>query len=195
MRKIPQQKRAKIVVDSILEATEQGVRKYGIQDLTTPKIAELAGISVGSLYQYFEDKAQIFDLLIEQKSHALGQQLQQQVLQQHHQNLQELIKLTIKFGFEQMHDDFIRQVIVYAHQLSAHLSIDVIQHYFFELSQNVLADYYQVIKTEQLRTRIFVIINSTIYTMLRFIQSEPNLISEEELTDQLCEMVSNYLMK
>ncbi|EPJ5140877.1 TetR/AcrR family transcriptional regulator, partial [Acinetobacter baumannii] len=40
MRKAPQQQRSKIIVDHILEATQQCIAQYGLLHTTTPKIAE-----------------------------------------------------------------------------------------------------------------------------------------------------------
>jgi AcrR family transcriptional regulator len=49
--------------DDILEAAIRVLRRYGALRFTTPRVAEAAGISVGSLYQYFPNKqALIFAL-------------------------------------------------------------------------------------------------------------------------------------
>ncbi len=55
-RKKPQQDRAKATVDSLLEAAEQLLIEVGFHKASTNKIAERAGVSVGSLYQYFPNK-------------------------------------------------------------------------------------------------------------------------------------------
>lgn len=195
MRKIPQQSRAKLLVASIIQAAEQGIGQYGIHELTTPKIAEIAGISVGSLYQYFENKDEILAMLVEQKSHALGHQIQQELLQQPYSDFRQLIRQTIEFGFFHIKDGVNQELILYALHLSPSYSIDVMQQYFFELGQQVLGKHYEAIRTDQMMTRLFIIINSTIYSMLRYVQKQPNMISQADLTDQLCEMVSCYLLK
>ncbi len=56
MRKYPQQDRSQHMVNTLLEATEKCISKYGLDAVTTPKIANMASVSVGSLYQYFDDK-------------------------------------------------------------------------------------------------------------------------------------------
>ena len=55
-RKVPRQKRAQVTVDVILEATAHVLRTIGYDALTTNKVADAAGVSVGSLYQYFPGK-------------------------------------------------------------------------------------------------------------------------------------------
>jgi len=58
-RKQPQQTRSADLVATILEAAVQVLAKEGAQRFTTARVAEKAGVSVGSLYQYFPNKAAI----------------------------------------------------------------------------------------------------------------------------------------
>ena len=58
-RKQPQQARSTDLVSAILEAALQVLAKDGAQRFTTVRVAEKAGVSVGSLYQYFPNKAAI----------------------------------------------------------------------------------------------------------------------------------------
>jgi AcrR family transcriptional regulator len=58
-RKQPQQARSAELVATILEAAVQVLAKEGAQRFTTARVAEKAGVSIGSLYQYFPNKAAI----------------------------------------------------------------------------------------------------------------------------------------
>jgi AcrR family transcriptional regulator len=58
-RKQPKQARSTELVATILEAAVQVLAKEGAQRFTTVRVAEKAGVSVGSLYQYFPNKAAI----------------------------------------------------------------------------------------------------------------------------------------
>ena len=55
----PRQRRSKVTYDAIIEATTQLLIKRGYAATTTNHIAERAGISIGSLYQYFPNKEAI----------------------------------------------------------------------------------------------------------------------------------------
>jgi AcrR family transcriptional regulator len=59
LRKQPKQARSIELVAIILEAAVQVLAKEGAQRFTTARVAEKAGVSVGSLYQYFPNKAAI----------------------------------------------------------------------------------------------------------------------------------------
>ena len=58
-RKQPRQARSTELVATILEAAVQVLAKEGAHRFTTARVAEKAGVSVGSLYQYFPNKAAI----------------------------------------------------------------------------------------------------------------------------------------
>ena len=58
-RKKPQQARSGDLVAAILEAAIQVLSREGATRFTTTRVAERAGVSVGSIYQYFPNKAAI----------------------------------------------------------------------------------------------------------------------------------------
>jgi AcrR family transcriptional regulator len=58
-RKAPQQARSNDLVAAVLDAAVQVLEAEGAQRFTTARVAERAGVSVGSLYQYFPNKAAI----------------------------------------------------------------------------------------------------------------------------------------
>lgn len=66
-RKRPQQARAQTTVHAILEATVQVLEREGYDSATTTRIAEVAGVSVGTLYQYFSHRDAILDALQERE--------------------------------------------------------------------------------------------------------------------------------
>jgi len=67
-RKKPTQARSESTVDAILEATARVLRRDGYDRLSTNKVALQAGVSIGSLYQYFPNKEALIAALIDQHS-------------------------------------------------------------------------------------------------------------------------------
>ena len=55
-RRAPKQARSQIMVEAILEATQQLLASIGYENTNTTRIAERAGVSIGSLYQYFPNR-------------------------------------------------------------------------------------------------------------------------------------------
>lgn len=64
-RKTPQQSRSVATVEAIFEATIQVLLKEGAERLTTVHVARRAGVSVGTLYQYFPNKQALLFAVLE----------------------------------------------------------------------------------------------------------------------------------
>jgi AcrR family transcriptional regulator len=58
-RRRPKQARARATMNSILEAAAQVLQRAGVQGFNTNAVAERAGVSIGTLYQYFHGKEAI----------------------------------------------------------------------------------------------------------------------------------------
>jgi AcrR family transcriptional regulator len=67
-RKKPLQTRSTATVDAIVEATIRILRRDGWAGCTTTRIATLAGVSVGSLYQYFPNRNAIAVEIVRQRT-------------------------------------------------------------------------------------------------------------------------------
>jgi AcrR family transcriptional regulator len=64
-RKIPAQVRSVATLDAILEAATQVLLASGFEKMSTTRIAERAGVSVGSFYQYFPNKRALLAALVQ----------------------------------------------------------------------------------------------------------------------------------
>jgi AcrR family transcriptional regulator len=63
-RKQPVQQRSAVTVDAILAATIQVLIRMGKEKLTTTHVARRAGVSVGTLYQYFPNKRSLLQAVL-----------------------------------------------------------------------------------------------------------------------------------
>lgn len=63
VRREPKQGRSRQTVEAVLDAVIRVLKREGFEAITTNRIAEVAGVSIGSVYQYFPDKAAIFAAL------------------------------------------------------------------------------------------------------------------------------------
>ena len=73
LRKKPQQVRSKLMVENILEASIRVLQNFPHEKFTTNRVAEAAGISVGSLYQYYPNKRA---LLMELEIRAVNEMIE-----------------------------------------------------------------------------------------------------------------------
>ncbi len=100
-RKRPLQARSRETYAAILEATARILEAEGLEAANTNAIAERAGVSVGSLYQYFPDKAAIFAELIIASETELGDMLEALVSSTGAQTLEERLALLVRAGVAQ----------------------------------------------------------------------------------------------
>src|SRR4030095_14274327 len=70
-RKSASQERSRLTVNTILEATTRVLMKDGYDRASTNKIAAVAGVSIGSLYQYFPSKQALVAAVSERHSHEV----------------------------------------------------------------------------------------------------------------------------
>lgn len=70
-RKAPTQRRAAATVEAIIEAAARILENQGLEGYTTNAVAEWAGVSIGSLYQYFPHRDALTAALIERETATL----------------------------------------------------------------------------------------------------------------------------
>ena len=73
MRKAPRQRRSQVMVDVILQAAARVLAKSGWAKFNTNEVARIAGVSIGSLYQYFPNKLALAEAIREQHLAAILQ--------------------------------------------------------------------------------------------------------------------------
>jgi AcrR family transcriptional regulator len=74
-RNQPRQSRSRVTVDTILEATIRVLEQEGADAATTSRVAEVAGVSVGTLYQYFANRDAILHALQDRELERASQML------------------------------------------------------------------------------------------------------------------------
>jgi AcrR family transcriptional regulator len=72
-RKSASQERSRATVDALLEATTRVLMKEGYEHASTNHIAEVAGVSIGSLYQYFPSKEALVAAVIDRHAQEISE--------------------------------------------------------------------------------------------------------------------------
>lgn len=75
-RRIPRQSRSRALVEAILEATARVLSERGYAGTNTNVVAEVAGVSVGSVYQYFPNKDSLIAALHERHALQMNQAME-----------------------------------------------------------------------------------------------------------------------
>lgn len=99
-RRTPRQARAVGAVDAILDAAFQLLEAEGVEKLTTNHIAERAGVSIGTLYQYFAGKQDILAALAERRAASVRDTIARTVIERSDAGAMRTIVRALMTGFE-----------------------------------------------------------------------------------------------
>lgn len=94
-RKQPRQARSLATVNAIFEATIQVLVSDGPRRLTTTRVADRAGVSVGSMYQYFSHKQALFYALNERYLMNLAERIEAACLAQHGADMASMVEALV----------------------------------------------------------------------------------------------------
>jgi len=95
-RKTPVQTRAAVTVDAISEATIQVLLSHGADRLTTTRVADRAGVSVGTLYQYYSNKQSLLFAVMEDHFEKVAAAVEAACEQACNKPLTEMIKQVVE---------------------------------------------------------------------------------------------------
>ena len=95
-RKTPLQARAAVTVEAICEATIQVLLSHGADRLTTTRVADRAGVSVGTLYQYYPNKQSLLFAVLEDHMNKVAAAVEAACERACNQPLSEMIKQVIE---------------------------------------------------------------------------------------------------
>ena len=105
MLKIPVQKRSKETVASIVESCSRLLVQEPYNAITTDKIAEMAGVSIGSLYQFFANKEAIVAAVIDDLLQKDLVYIEEQLSRLTSTDLDSKVKAFIEIGFARFQDN------------------------------------------------------------------------------------------
>jgi AcrR family transcriptional regulator len=91
-RKTPIQARSTVTVEAISEATIQVLLSQGADRLTTTRVAERAGVSVGTLYQYYPNKQSLLFAVLENHLSRVATRVEAACESARHKPLAEMVK-------------------------------------------------------------------------------------------------------
>ncbi len=195
MARKPSQKRAKITVEAIVEAGFICVATRGMDGTTTRHIAEIAGISVGSLYEYFENKEAVYV--------AMNQYFTDEVLGMLKRLTPELVQLDLAAAIEKMlyefsdllkkNDERYLKCIRYAGQFQYDRYATQVESALMDIVMRYVMHNPQYLKVPDIPTVAYIGINGGIFTVIRhLILPNPN-ISFEQMVKGMTRMINSYI--
>ncbi len=196
MKKQPKQKRSRDTIQVMLQATARCIAKQGFDDTTSAKIADEAGISIGSLYQYFENKEQLYNLLMETMIEEALSIIEQRVAPIGHDSIEQVVHILLEATWEflEQKDGVYLEVVRHWTQLNFEYGIDLLEARFFKVFTLHLLQQPRFVPIEELNCKLYILTNATLFSIIRYINKPPQQISRAVLTKQLAQLFSQALL-
>ena len=108
------QARSTASVEAILQATIQVLLRVGKEQLTTTRVAARAGVSVGTLYQYFPNKSALLQAVLKRHLGAVADAIERVCREQHGRTLPQMAAALITAFFAAKMQDARTSVALYS---------------------------------------------------------------------------------
>jgi len=177
------------MVKSIVDATVLLIEELGVTDLTTTHVAERAGISVGSLYQYFADKDALFDAVTERMSNEVYRLLMEQFDAHMGSDLRTMARglLVAIFDYVERHRRVVLELLSVDSQRRTVGAMVHLERGFLDAFRVYLLEHHREISTHRLSAAVFVVFTSSIATGFRFAAHDHPGVGRDDVIDLLVE--------
>lgn len=196
MRKKPRQARSRALVESLIDATCYCIAEEGLENCTTVRIAERAGVSVGSLYQYFDRKEDLFEAVLEKLTAEL------EALVSAHARARPVVDLP-DFNRALLDDiwRFLEQdqgrylhVVRYWAQLDSVRFLALLERKMSSVLSSYLRESTSVDMFPRVQARLYVLVNAVIFSMVRYIGEPDTVFTRDELMVELTELLNRSVI-
>jgi AcrR family transcriptional regulator len=191
----PRQARAKETVDALLVATKNLLVRGGVEAATTNAIAELAGVSIGSLYQYFPSREAIIS--------ELSRQHVAQVLTLIFAEVDALVGTSLRVGARRLiqlmidvhrQDPELHSAIEASHpRLAARAQLAQVEAEVMATARAYLDSHRDELVVTDLDRAAFVVVTTIEAVTHEAAHRRPGLLESDVLVDDITRLVLGYL--
>lgn len=195
MPRKPRQTRAKNTVEAIVEAGFIALGRHGLSGTTTRHIAEIAGLSVGSLYEYFANKDEIYAAMNARMTEDIVAMIRVQTPQLVQADLRTMIKMLLASFRELLNRDDGRYLKYagYAMRSDRRRRLEPIEKLLGELVMQYVMHHPEMMRLRTLPVLSYILINGGVFTIVRHL-AEPNpSIGFDALAQGLADLAANYV--
>ncbi|MFZ5723653.1 MAG: TetR/AcrR family transcriptional regulator [Pseudomonadota bacterium] len=196
MRKQPRQQRSQTMVDAIVEAGFVSLARHGLEGTTTRHIADIAGISVGSLYQYFPDKEAIYTAMQQRVVSELIVFLRDMTPLMLDSDVRTGVTLLLNRFREwvQRGDGRYLAYIRYAMQFDfGAQEMNRLESALMDLVMQYLLRYPELARLPNIAGVAWFLINGGVFAMIRFLSTPNPRITFEQFVDALATLITSSI--
>ncbi len=194
MRHKPQQQRSKQMVGMIHQATLQLIAQDGVERISTRKIADRAGISVGTFYHYYADKAEVL--------RALERQFVRELLAELGTATPEIVQLQIgsavraiaRIYHEQLTRDNGCWLVLHRQMLRRGVEFTgEVERFLSQVAIQYLNHHPELAQVKDFPKVVYILLNACAFNLMRHAESPPPHIASAALIDGLVDMCVAYV--
>lgn len=194
-RKRPRQARSRATVETILTASARILVRRGFDGFTTNEVAEAAGVSIGSLYQYFPNKEALVAALIEQHVEGMNTAIFSELTRVAEMPIGNAVRAVIELVIRahtiepELHRVLTEQVPRVG-RLAKLQEADALCH---RMVAGLLAARQRELAISDPETSAFVIVSAIEAIAHRAALFAPERLRDPRLVDEACTLVTRYL--
>jgi len=193
-RKQPRQRRSQDTVDAILEAAARILVRHGYDGANTNRIAAAAGVSVGSLYQYFPNKESLVAALAARRAGRVGAILEARMAQVAGAPLADAVREAIRAVIDAhaVEPELERVLIEQVPRVGGMREVDAAELHAHDVVLAALRARRDEVAPRDLELAAFVITRS-VRALAHGALTRPDLIGNDKLLDEATALVMGYL--
>ena len=195
MRKKPRQERSRSLVQSLVEATAVTIAEEGLEAATAARISARAGISVGSFYQYFDRKEDLYAALLEQIAGELKAVVARQLQNLAPRGIRDFVRELMQdvWTLLEANDGRYLQVSRYWAQLDSAAAMNELEAQMNTALAVYLMQNPPARPVRDLPAKVYVLINSVLFTTVRYISAPTPHVSREQVIETFAEMAAQVV--
>lgn len=197
-RKEPTQARARETVKAILDASARILIEEGYETLSTNKIAQRAGVSPGTLYQYFPNKESIIAALIDHLAEECQQVLVGHLARVMSDPLPRATRAMVKALVETaqtVEPELVRSLIHQVPQLGKIDAIQSVRKKGLMLAKSYLQVHHHELRIRNTEAAAFFVVSVAEYLTFRTVFERPKTLSLQTCMNETSDLLLRYLVE
>jgi AcrR family transcriptional regulator len=193
-RKVPQQARSQRMVERILDSCAEMLVAYGYDGVSTHRIAVAAGISPGSVYQYFPNKDAIVAVTVERMINKVAAELLEVLKSSDVPSPDDRVRAVVSAALEstERNGELVRVLVEQMPRLGGSSEIRAVEQRAGDLAVGYLASLTGDVDPVHPPAVVWMAFQTMQQLTIRYVLDRPP-IPREEFLDELCRLLSAYM--
>ena len=194
-RKAPRQSRSRSTVDAIKQAAREMVATEGFSTSTTTLIAERAGVSIGSLYQYFPTREAIFLALYEDASAQMTATMKKVMVRILEQSLEKGVTEVMRqlLALHREHEQIVQKMVAQIPELKLATQPLSFENMIYHAIRTYVEHHNAALSSRDLDRRAFLLREIILGCIHRYLNDSPEKITDRALINDLTQVVTHYI--